>query len=638
MAGQNKIFILEDDDSLVGALKECFERAGYYVASSQHPNESLDLLKQTTFDFLIVDCLLPQTTGIAFLTKAKAEKALKPETKVILMSGIYTDRDFIQESIHQTKAIGFIKKPINLNEILEIIKKNTKQVSEEKTSERNKLYQMFSKEKVSVREKRKLIEALEEVFGYDLPFIYSLLIETKSSGYLNIYGNDGSVSGITISEGAITAVDIEDEMTYLGSMLIQSGYVMPEDLQQVLNDKSNTRKIGEKLIEANLLSPHALDIVLREQMNIRLSRTIVDERIKINFVSTPTDLTIPYIDSQRLTGYLHTWVASKISLAWLRAHYFSLLDNTLQLAPSMTPDDPIFETQLCQNLPAFSGVVSKNKTLRELMQIQSYNESTLLKAVHFLLTKGALIIGEKAQLNESQRLRNLSDLQGRFNNPQFNDVFKIYFSFADKFDEGLKALLGEEPIPNQLELFNNWKQLQKTLTEAYSPEKSESAKSLDKSKSDFELKIQATKLIDEAKNALYLMKFKEAQRILEKAAELSPDVPGFHMMNAWVKIGLIEPAKKSAQIQDIEMEIMQIPPDEKYDATFVFVSGMFAKAKGDFAGARKNFEKAVAMDPQMIMARRELNLIKTSQATASAKQDIFSRDLKDVVSGFFKKK
>jgi DNA-binding NtrC family response regulator len=183
---KKKIFILEDDESLIKALVECFEKSNFDVKASKHPSEANEKLKESKFDFIIVDCLLPQTTGVNFITKAKASGVLTNDTKIILTSGIYTDREFIQESIHQTKAIGFLKKPLNLDEVLEIIKKNTTAPLQD-MSARKRLYQIFSKEKVSAREKRKLIESLDEVNGFDLPFIYSLLVETKSSGYLNIY-------------------------------------------------------------------------------------------------------------------------------------------------------------------------------------------------------------------------------------------------------------------------------------------------------------------------------------------------------------------------------------------------------------------------------------------------------------------
>lgn len=638
MVNQKKIFILEDDDALVQALKECFERAGFYVAATQNPNAAVDILKQSRFDFLIVDCLLPQTTGVAFLAKAAKDKIIHPESKIILTSGIYTDRDFIQESIHETKAIGFIKKPINLDELLDIIKKNTNPEATVAVSERKKLYQIFSKEKVSSREKRKLIEALDEVFGFDLPFIYSLLVETQSSGYLNIYGADGSVSGITISKGSITAVDIEDQETYLGSMLIQSGYILPDDLQKVLKDKSNTRKIGEKLIDQNLMSPHALDIVLREQMNIRLSRTIQDTKVKINFVSTETDLTIPFIDSDRLTDYLHDWIASKVSVQWLKAHYLTWLDHGLVISPHFSIDHPLFKLNLIQNLPGLLENVKKGFSVRQLTAVQDYNETALYKALHFFLTKGAFLLGEYVEFkSEQERVKVLKQLLESVTNPQQAEVYKIYFSQSSIFEEDLLQLLGPEPLPTSVELFQFWKNAKDKINAQFNAAKTgKKTEKQDKAKDDFELKIQATKLMEEARNALQVMRFKDAQKSLAKAGELIPEISKLHLYAAWAKIGLLTPGQKGQAIREIELEMMQIPPDEKYEAIYTFVLGLFFKAKGELLHARKNFEKAIAMDPNMIMARRELNIVGRDQA--KEKQDIFTMDLKDVVSGFFKKK
>jgi hypothetical protein len=69
-------------------------------------------------------------------------------------------------------------------------------------------------------------------------------------------------------------------------MLIQSGYVLPENVQRVLADKSSNQKIGYRLIQGNLISPHAFDLILAEQMNVRLSRGISEQIVKINFAAT----------------------------------------------------------------------------------------------------------------------------------------------------------------------------------------------------------------------------------------------------------------------------------------------------------------------------------------------------------------
>jgi lipoprotein NlpI len=79
---------------------------------------------------------------------------------------------------------------------------------------------------------------------------------------------------------------------------------------------------------------------------------------------------------------------------------------------------------------------------------------------------------------------------------------------------------------------------------------------------------------------------------------------------------------------------LAVPPEEKFDALYSFVLGLFQKAKGDFGAAKKSFEKAFNLDANLIQARREISIL----AQKSQKKDVMNRDLKDLVSDFFKKR
>jgi hypothetical protein len=141
-------------------------------------------------------------------------------------------------------------------------------------------------------------------------------------------------------------------------------------------------------------------------------------------------------------------------------------------------------------------------------------------------------------------------------------------------------------------------------------------------------------MIEEVKQALQLNQFGKAQTLLTEIVKLYPEIPQLHIFAAWTKLGAMDGAKKTPlQLKEVELELMQIPPDERYDSLFPFVVGLFNRSKGDIVGARKSFEKSIALDPSFIVARRELNLLGNQK-----KQDLLSMDLKDMVSGFFKKR
>jgi tetratricopeptide (TPR) repeat protein len=200
-------------------------------------------------------------------------------------------------------------------------------------------------------------------------------------------------------------------------------------------------------------------------------------------------------------------------------------------------------------------------------------------------------------------------------------------------------VLGEQPKDHKSEAYKLWTQIRNRVTEACTSFLDAGQRQLAKQsllKSEAEKKLKSASVLEEAKQALQLNQYSKAAVLMTQVAELNPEVAQFHLYNAWAKVGNIDHSKQMSQLKEIEFELMQVPPDEKYDAIYPFVTGLFQKAKGDVAGARKSFEKCLAMNSSMIVARRELNQLLSSGTTN--KDDLLSMDLKKIVSGFFKKK
>lgn len=198
-----RVAILEDDSTLTTAMKAAFERAGFDVYASVRLDEIMEFLGQSPVNTVFVDCLLPGGSGVDFVEQIR--KIYPAQIlDVVMMSGLFTDASFIKETLRSTQATSFLKKPFELTEALAAIKvKESVASAAEELSPRKALYLLFNKPKVSVREKRKAIEALEEIHGFDLPYLYSLMVETQATGHLNIVGAKGDVSGISFSQGKI---------------------------------------------------------------------------------------------------------------------------------------------------------------------------------------------------------------------------------------------------------------------------------------------------------------------------------------------------------------------------------------------------------------------------------------------------
>ncbi|MEK2645896.1 response regulator [Bdellovibrio sp. BCCA] len=639
--GKTKILILEDDESVGLALKEVLSRAGHHVFLAARPDEANTILStNTNIEFLFCDCLLPQMTGLDFIKQARTNYP-SSRFKVVLMSGIYTDKSFIQEATQSTQAVAFLKKPFEMEQVLKLVKKEEAPKKEE-SSARKLLYQMFANPTVTNRQKRKVIESIEEVSGFDLPFLYSLLVETKSSGYLNIYNADGSVSGITFCNGNIVGVDVDDKTTFLGEMLIQSGYATPEDVQAALRDKNN-RRIGNYLIQNNQLSPHAFDLILMEQMNIRLVRTIVDQKIRVNFASAEVEMSSPSIDADTLSYYLHDWIASKISISWLKSLYVMWSGNVIVKSPTFRDDHPALSMSLLKSLDGLTVKLNNQMTLTQLLDVKGYSEVAVYKAIHFLLTKGLIVFAQRAAFtNPLEQLKVLKKIWAELDGKNGYEIvaYMETGSGGSSMDSALAdfmTIIGDQPQDTASEVYTVWSKIKKAAEEAVAT--SRDTNKIDQfrqasQKSEAEAKLKATTLMEEVKKALQYNQFAKALEHLAEVAKLNPQTQQLHLYSSWAKLGSVDPMKKQFVLKEVELELMQVPPDERYDTLFPFVIGLFNKTKGDMVAARKSFEKSVALDPSFIPARREISML----SAANKKQDVFNMDLKQVVSGFFKKR
>jgi ActR/RegA family two-component response regulator/tetratricopeptide (TPR) repeat protein len=644
MAG-NAVLIYEDDRTQAEALRTACVRLNFEVFVATGADNANEILKSKKVRYIFVDCLLPSMSGVDFVQSIRGNFPSE-SLDVILMSGIFTDAAFVKDSLRATQAIAFLKKPFDIQEATKFLKAEERLIDSVEVLPRRALYSMFSRDKVTVREKRKMIESLDEIHGYDLPFIYSLLIEAKMSGHLNIAAETGDVSGISFSQGAIVAVDIADQETFLGKLLIESGFVLPDDLNQVLNIKSS-KKMGERLIQGNVLSPHAFNIVMSSQMSIRLSRTIINSSVSINFVETDVEFTTPNVDSDSLLKFLHDWIAGKITLAWLKPHYLQWGSQKLELGPLFKDDNLALKMPLITSLPDFLQTVTNGQTLNELVDQQKYPEEPFYKAVHFLLTKGMLVLKEDQKARDPKDLEKqlkkiwaqfqgknkieVFDLMARMTNISENESAKVYPNFLKMIGEGSPS---ESP-----DTANCRKQIEQAAKESHEFFRSGGREKLkeEMAKSQIELKLKAATQFEEAKNSLQRSQYAVALQLLESAIAVDPLLDKSKILLAWAKLGLLESGgnKSGLSLKEVQMDLMQVSPEDKYDALYSFVTGLYSRASGDLLAAKKSFEKAVNMDSTMIVARRELT---KTVGQSGPKKDVLNRDLKDLVSNFFGKK
>ncbi|MFN3966500.1 MAG: PleD family two-component system response regulator [Endomicrobiia bacterium] len=110
-----KILIVEDDRQVANLLSHTLSKIGYDMTISYNGNEALGVLKDTLFDLIILDVMLPDISGWELLTTIKQKTNFK--NIPVLMC---TEKNLVKdvEQALTLGAVGYIIKPFELERVV----------------------------------------------------------------------------------------------------------------------------------------------------------------------------------------------------------------------------------------------------------------------------------------------------------------------------------------------------------------------------------------------------------------------------------------------------------------------------------------------------------------------------------------
>jgi CheY-like chemotaxis protein len=112
------ILVVEDDQDIREAIRDLLESEGYSVLLACNGKEALEVLKGINHTCLILlDLMMAVMSGWEFLEARRHDFALAP-IPVIVVSAVADER------VKQAGASGFIKKPVDLDLLLALVKKH----------------------------------------------------------------------------------------------------------------------------------------------------------------------------------------------------------------------------------------------------------------------------------------------------------------------------------------------------------------------------------------------------------------------------------------------------------------------------------------------------------------------------------
>jgi CheY-like chemotaxis protein len=123
----SKVLLVDDEREFVQTLSERLIMRDLGPAVAYDGESALNLINEDEPDVMIVDLKMPGIDGLEVLRKVKQTR---PEIEVIVLTGHGHEED--RELCMQLGAFAYLQKPLDINELSEIIKKANEKIQQKK--------------------------------------------------------------------------------------------------------------------------------------------------------------------------------------------------------------------------------------------------------------------------------------------------------------------------------------------------------------------------------------------------------------------------------------------------------------------------------------------------------------------------
>jgi len=603
------ILIVEDDATQGKALYEAFTRDGYTTHLCGSSASAITQSQRQEFHVLMVDCMLPKMNGVDLVEEILGMVPNKP--KVFLFTGIFKDREFTREAMKKTGADMFFLKPLDLPAVLAHVNTIFEKDAAEETPPVLRLYSSQPFEDVDLV---KFVEQESTLHAFHFPMLYERIHDTTLSGELTLISATGDISTITFYQGNVSAVKTSDRESYFGSLAVSHGFVSPQEVIEALKDPV-AKMLGTKLIESMSLSPHAINVILEEQLALRLSQTIHDDIVTLQWLTRKIPKPEFTLDDSKFELLIDDWLNSKLTDDWIKSTLMSWGDFALE--------------------GDYHPHIRGKRTVEEVFSDAAFAEAKDAHLIFQNLIRGAAFIGQRGE-----RSTDFSFLESRL------DQMSIDFKTQNAFQ-----ILGLSEKAQSREVTKAFE----GLTEAFDPAKlpEEAPKALrEKSKSVFGMIERAfNTLNDEIERARYsqYLQMRRNQEVLESEPIFRTailELSSGHYKEAGKKFQTLLDRKlefrdlRSYRIwaglkedrRFIGIRIDQIPPEERHSAPYMMAKGLTYRMKGQYKKAIEVFRTAHVMDPRNPMARHELKSLANEMQKRNAGRGLLS-EVTQVIGG-----
>jgi CheY-like chemotaxis protein len=114
------VLVVDDSNTNVVLLEAILNDKGYEIETALNAKEAFAIMEAKIPDLILLDLLMPKINGYDFLQQVKGNERTK-DIPVIIVSAV-TETENIRKTIDMG-AVDFIKKPIDIQDLIEKVSK-----------------------------------------------------------------------------------------------------------------------------------------------------------------------------------------------------------------------------------------------------------------------------------------------------------------------------------------------------------------------------------------------------------------------------------------------------------------------------------------------------------------------------------
>lgn len=112
-----KLLVIDDNKETTTMLSKFFDAKGLTTVVTNDPMEGLKHIRGDHFDVILLDIMMPIISGIGIIELLATDDTLKDQN-ILIFSGSNLPNVQVKNLLRKDGVNGFLKKPVDLNELL----------------------------------------------------------------------------------------------------------------------------------------------------------------------------------------------------------------------------------------------------------------------------------------------------------------------------------------------------------------------------------------------------------------------------------------------------------------------------------------------------------------------------------------